>query len=297
MIALALALRFRGIEWGTGYYLHPDELFMTNVLYNLGAPAGVREYFDTATSPLNPFNHGTGYIYGTFPLFAAKVVQSFTSYTDVSNMQIPGRWLSALADTGTVIFVWWIGRMLWNRWTGLLAALLMACTVLNIGTAHYFTTDAWSSSFATGAFAFILAGWSRRRWVFYALAGMMVGLAAASKPNLLAAFGFLLLPGLETIRLYGWRGLLPRWSRLDEEDDQRSFPVLLASALAGFVAIWSIRIAQPYAFLGPSIFSFRFDPRWLADVEYWRNAQSGDWTILRVSSGRSERRSGSRCGT
>ena len=51
--------------------------------------------------------------------------------------------------------------------------------------------------------------------------------------------------------------------------------MILASALAVFVAIWSIRIAQPYAFLGPSIFSFRFDPRWLADVEYWRNAQSG----------------------
>ena len=174
--------------------------------------------------------------------------------------------------------------MLWNRWTGLLAALLMACTVLNIGSAHYFTTDAWSSFFATGAFAFTLAGWSRRRWVFYALAGMMVGLAAASKPNLLAAFGFLLLPGLETIRLYGWRGLLPRWSQAGR--GRRSAKLsrcCLASALAVFVAIWSIRIAQPYAFLGPSIFSFRFDPRWLADVEYWRNAQSGRcWTILRV---------------
>jgi len=275
IVALAVALRFRGIRWGTGYFLHPDELFMTNVLVNLRAPSGIREYFNSGTSPLNPFNHGTGFIYGTFPLFAAKFVQSLTSYTDVSTAHIPGRWLSALADTGTVLFVWWTGRMLWGRWTGLLAALLMACTALNIGSAHYFTTDAWSCFFAAGAFAFTLAGWRERRWVFYALAGVMVGLAAASKPNLLAAFGFLFLPLLETVRVSGWRGLLPQWTGSDDED-ARSFPVLLASALAIFVAAWTIRIAQPYAFLGPSIFSFRFDPRWLADVEYWRNAQSGE---------------------
>ena len=59
VIALALALRFRGIEWGTGYYLHPDELFMTNVLYNLGAPAGVREvlqYGNLAAESVQPWD-------------------------------------------------------------------------------------------------------------------------------------------------------------------------------------------------------------------------------------------------
>ncbi len=276
IVLVTVTLRFRGIQWGTGYYLHPDELFMTSVLVNISAPAGWREYLDSGTSPLNPFNSGTGYIYGTFPLFVAKLVGSFTDYTAINNAHIPGRWLSALADTGTVVLVWWIGRMLWNRWTGLLTALLMAFTVLNIGASHYFTTDAWSTFFAVGSFAFVLAAWKGRRWVFYALAGLMVGLAASSKPNLLAAFGFLTLPVLETIRLQGWRALVPRWSSLASDDRDRSFPVLLAAALSLFVAIWTIRIAQPYMFEGPSLFSFRFDPRWLADVEFWRGVQSGE---------------------
>ncbi|MDQ3655811.1 MAG: phospholipid carrier-dependent glycosyltransferase, partial [Chloroflexota bacterium] len=276
IVSAALVLRFRGIQWGTGYYLHPDESFLTQVLVNLSAPSGWREYLDSATSPLNPFNHGTGYIYGTFPLFIAKLIGSFTDYGDVSTAHIPGRWLSALADTGTVVLVWWIGRMLWNRWTGLLAALLMAFTVLNIGAAHYFTTDAWSTFFATASFAFVLAAWWDRRWVFYALAGLMVGLAVASKPTMLAAIGFLMLPALETVRLHGWRALWPAWSRLADEDDQRSFPVLLASALALLVMIWTIRIAQPYTFDGASLFSFRFDPRWVADVEFWQGVQAGE---------------------
>jgi YYY domain-containing protein len=279
IMALAVWLRFRGIKWGTGYFLHPDELFMTSVLINISAPSGVREYFDSATSPLNPFNYGTGFVYGTFPLFMAKLVGSFTTYSDVSNAHIPGRWLSAIADSGTVLLVWWIGRMLWNRWTGLLAALLMACTVLHIGASHYFTADAWSAFFAVGSFAFTLAGWKYQRWLCYAVAGLMVGFAAASKPTMIASFGFLALPLLETVRLYGWRGLVTVWFSRDEPevDDGRSFPVVLATALALFIALWTIRIAQPYTFTGPSIFSFRIDERWANDVDYWRNVQSGEF--------------------
>jgi YYY domain-containing protein len=283
---VALTLRFTGIKWGTGYYLHPDELHLSSVLGRISMPISFREYLNSATSPLNPFNHETGFIYGTFPLFLAKWVGSFTEYTAINNNHVPGRWLSALADTGTVVFVWWIGRMLWNRWVGLLAALLLAFTVLHIQTAHYFTTDAWSAFFATGAFALVLAAWKYHRWFAYALAGLFVGLAAASKPNMLAAIGFLALPALETIRQYGWRGLIPRLAPpLDEDDDAPEgdvrhltgppIPVVLASALALMVAAWTFRIAQPYTFEGGSLFSFRLDPRWLADVDFWRGVQSG----------------------
>ena len=277
IVALALFLRFAGIKWGTGYYLHPDELFMSIVVDRISGPESFRAYLDSATSPLNPFNHETGYVYGTFPLFAAELLGSFTDYTSVNTNHIPGRWLSAIADTGTVVLVWWIGRMLFGRLTGLLAALLLACTMLHIQAAHYFTTDAWSAFFATATFAFVLAGWQKRRWSMYALAGFALGLAVASKPNLLAAIGFVALPALETIRVHGWGALRPRWSRLSDEDESsRNFPVLLASALSVFVAIWTFRLLQPYAFQGPSLFSFRFDQRWLDDIEYWRLVQSGD---------------------
>ena len=285
--AVALILRFTGIKWGTGYYLHPDELHLSTVLTRISMPISFREYLNSPTSPLNPFNHETGFIYGTFPLFLAKWVGSFTDFTAINNNHIPGRWLSALADTGTVVLAWWIGRMLWNRWVGLLAALLLAFTMLHIQTAHYFTTDAWSAFFATGSFAFILAAWKHHRWFAYALAGLFVGLAAASKPNMLAAVGFLALPALETVRVHGWGGLIPRMAPTFEDEDAPPetsdppsasgppIPVILASALALMVAAWTFRVAQPYTFEGSSLFSFRLDPRWLADVDFWRGVQSG----------------------
>ena len=275
------ALRFVGIRWGTGYYLHPDELFLSSVLQRISAPASFAEYLNSATSPLNPFNHDTGYVYGTFPLFLAKFVGSFTDYTAINNNHIPGRWLSAGADTATIVFVWWIGRMLWNRWIGLLAALLMAVTVLNIQSAHFFTTDSWSTMFGTAAFAFALAAWKHQRWSLYALAGLMVGLAGASKPTMLAAAGFLALPALELVRTQGWPALWPHRTPASDEDETtdlpsgKTFPVLFATILAGLVAVWTFRIAQPYTFTGPSLFSFQLDPRWLDDIQFWQLVQSG----------------------
>jgi YYY domain-containing protein len=283
IVVFGLYLRFTGITWGTGYYLHPDELFLSSVVDSISAPVSLREYFSSQTSPLNPFNHDTGYVYGTLPLFLAKLLGSFTEYTSIANNHVPGRWLSAIADTGTIVVVWWVGRMLWNRWVGLLAALLLAVTVLHIQGAHFFTTDSWSALFATATFAFALAAWKYRAWSLYALAGLMLGLAGASKPTVLAAVGFLFLPALETIRLEGWSALWPRLSLIRDESTarqpnrDRAFPVLLATILAGLIAVWTFRVAQPYTFAGPSPFSFRLDPRWLEDIQFWQLVQSGQF--------------------
>src|SRR5699024_8734824 len=44
---------------------------------------------------------------------------------------------------------------------------------------------------------------------------------------------------------------------------------------AGLVAFWTFRIAQRYAFSGPSFWHIGLDQRWLDDLSYWQSAQSG----------------------
>lgn len=277
IVALAVVLRLAGIGWGDDHYYHPDELFLTMVTTGIGNPGSVSAYFDTATSPLNPYNSGfDSYVYGTAPLFAAKVLGALTSHDAFGNAHEPGRWLSVIYDTGSVLAVYWIGRRLFGRATALLAALLLAATVLNIQAAHYFTTDAAAAFFATATFACVLAAWHRRSFALFALAGLAAGLAAASKPNLLLTAGFLALPLLESLRLGGWGTVVPGWSRLfGRRDGVPVFPVLLASAFAALVAVWTFRFAQPYAFTGPSPWSFRLNPQWRADLAFWRSAQEG----------------------
>lgn len=276
ILIVAAAFRLAGIDWGGNYYYHPDELFMTMVLTEIRGPGSVAAYFDTAISPLNPYNtRFDSYVYGTFPLFAAKVLGALTGHDAFGNAHEPGRWLSAVIDVGSVLVTYWIGRRLFGRAVAQLAALLLSLTVLNIQAAHYFTSDAMSAFFATATFGCVLAGWHRRSFALFALAGLAAGLAAASKPNLLLTMGFLALPVLETIRLRGLRAILPSWTRLFGTMDRTAFPVLFASILSGFVAIWTFRFAQPYAFTGPSPWSFRLNPQWTADLAFWRSAQEG----------------------
>src|SRR2546428_9154529 len=75
ILAVAAALRFIGVDWDAGQHLHPDERFITIVESQVRLPSGLAEYFDTAHSPLNPYNHDFGsFIYGTLPLFLVRAL-------------------------------------------------------------------------------------------------------------------------------------------------------------------------------------------------------------------------------
>lgn len=277
ILLIAAALRFAGIGWGDNHYLHPDERFMTMVAIGIDWPGSVSEYFDSETSPLNPYNNTFGsYVYGTLPLFLAKLIGTITNDVVYGDAHLPGRWLSAIADIGVVALTFWIARRLFSSTAGLIAAALLAFTPLHIQTAHYFTTDSVATFFAVAAFAAVLQAWFRRSWGWFVIAGACVGFATASKPNLLITTGFLVLPALESIRLHGWRSLLPPWSlTASTRREAVRFPVLIAVVLAGFAAFIAFRVSQPYAFLGPAPWSVRLDPRWTATLDYWREVQAG----------------------
>ncbi len=272
ILVLAAVLRVAGLDWDDGYYLHPDERFMVMVTVDTAWPESVAQYFDSDTSPLNPYNtrHGT-FVYGTFPLFLTKAISGVFDHDFYGGAHLAGRAISAISDVGTVFLTAWIARRFFGRHAGLLAGFLLACTMLHIQTAHYYTVDSLSVFFATATFAATVKGWDRRSFGWFALAGLMIGLAGASKPNFLIAIAFLGLPVMEMVRSRGWQGLIP-WSS-DEDEDH--FPVIPAVALAGLVAFWTFRIAQPYAFAGPSFWNIGLDQRWLDDLSYWRAAQSG----------------------
>ncbi|MGB3306034.1 MAG: DUF2298 domain-containing protein [Thermomicrobiales bacterium] len=277
ILIFAAIVRFAGIGWGGSYYMHPDERFMTIVTTTISWPGSLANYFDSASSPLNPYNNDQGsFLYGTFPLFLSKLIGTIVGDTVYGNAHMPGRVLAALSDIGTVAMAGWIGRMLFGRLAGLFAATLLAFTALQIQTAHYYSVDSMDVFFITATLAFTLHASRNRSWGGYAVAGLMLGLAAASKPNSIIAAGFLALPVLEQIRLRGWGSLVPRFRTHGRHSRRRdTFPILLATLLAAFIAIWTFRFAQPYAFLGPSPWSFKLDPRWTHDLSYWRQVQSG----------------------
>ncbi|MDQ4045197.1 MAG: DUF2298 domain-containing protein, partial [Chloroflexota bacterium] len=272
ILVLAAVLRFAGSTWGANHYLHPDERFMTMVVTGIRWPTTLASYFDSGTSPLNPYNAGFGaYVYGTLPLFLAKAIGFITGDLSYGDAHLPGRWLSALADIGTVALVFWIARRLFSTPAALLAALLTALAPLHIQSAHYFTTDSTAAFFAVASFAAALRSTISQRWRWTVLAGICVGLATASKPNLAITAGFLFIPLLEDVRIRGAAALALRggWRRT------LAVSPVIRLLVAGFVAAATFRVAQPYAFTGPHIWNVALDSRWTDTLDYWRQVQRG----------------------
>lgn len=270
IVLLGAILRLNGRDWDDSHYLNPDERFMTMVATGISWPSSIAEYFDSAVSPLNPYNNNfPTYVYGTLPLFLGKLAGDLSDNNVYGNFHLAGRSLSTIFDLTTVVLVYFVGRRLFGVRTGLLASLLMSLTALNIQASHFFTADAYLATFILATFLMILKANERGRWWEYLAAGTFAGLAIATKLSGLPAVAMLLLPAVETIRRFGWRSLLhaPR---------ARSLSPLLGVVLALLGFIWAFRIAQPYAFAGPGLFNFHFDPRWSSDIEYWRRVQSGE---------------------
>ncbi len=141
--------RFVGLNWDGDFHLHPDERFMTMVASSLHSVSSVSEYFNTATSTLNPNNTGYGfYVYGDFPLILTRYLGELVNKTGYSQINLVGRALSGLFDLGVVLLVYLIAMRLFRKQRlALLAAAFASFSVLPIQLSHYFTVDTFTNFF------------------------------------------------------------------------------------------------------------------------------------------------------
>ena len=271
IILLAVAFRLIGLDWDSGKHLHPDERFLTIVETSISWPASLAEYFDPARSPLNPYRQPdiSFFVYGTFPLFLVKALATVTGYTTYDTVNLVGRVVSAIFDVGTLLMLFLLTRRLFDRRVALLAALFGALSVLSIQLSHFFAVDTFSTFFVTAALYFALRVYREQRWFLFAGLGLVTGLALASKLS-----SGLVLP---FVIVY----LAARYFR-----DRRTaaapppWPLLVAGMLvAGLIAAFTFRIAQPYAFAGSNLLDFRLARDFIEAVSQQRQIQEGtyDW--------------------
>ena len=125
------------------------------------------------------------------------------------------RALSASAGTATVVVVFWIGRRIWDASTGLVAAFLLSVAFLHARDSHFGTTDVAMTMLVTLSAGLIVDAHLTRRRARFALAGLVGGLAAATKYNaLLLAVPILASQVLHVIELPRNRWRAPLDSRL-----------------------------------------------------------------------------------
>ena len=264
IVVVALALRLHGIDWDGGFAYHPDErdIYMrSDCMYALLTDAshastcgyvadqpeaepglaGLRYFFDPDRSPLNPHWFPLGSILIYVMVFVRSVVELFTDIGGLE-MRFAGRTLSALADVGSVLMVFVLGRRLYGRNVGLLAAGLAALAVIHVQHSHFYRPETFTVLLTLASIWATLRMVEKRRLRDSLLLGVILGLALAPKVNV--------LPLLAPLALgYGYRILDEAEGRWDEITPAILQRVAFHAIFAGAVALVVFFITTPYAFI------------------------------------------------
>jgi hypothetical protein len=319
ILIVAGALRFTNLNWDLTQWIHPDEGHMRAVTGAIRWPDELSDYFDTRASSLNPRNNDQVYSYGTLPLFATRVVAEWLeegcaqqiapddvwaslnarlarwllaragapagplcpmgTFTWTYNAFV-GRHLAALADLGTVLLIYLLGRRLYGDLAGILAMILAAFTVLMIQQAHFYTVDSAATFFTvlTALFA-VRASTSRRPpWLDLGLAGLATGLATACKVSAAVAAGLVALGAVAWVLQE-----TSCESRRSNALGRALAGIALPVALAALLSLAAFRTAQPYAFDGPDFLGLQPNAEWFDRLRQIGEEQSG---VLDYPSGR-----------
>lgn len=124
IVTIGAILRFTNLNWDGGARIHPDEALIVN-----GALA--IKFFSNLFPGFHDYNGLSIYLLKLFTL----------NETAPETITISGRFLSALISTTTIPIIYLLGKRMWNKDIGLLAAFLFTFTPLSIQLAHFYTTE------------------------------------------------------------------------------------------------------------------------------------------------------------
>jgi len=248
IILLGAFFRFYNLNWDQGSHLHPDERAIIMFALPLHFPSSVSEFL-SPQSPLNPHF----FAYGNFPLYLLKGAAATLSIFDKSfdsydRINLLGRAISAVVDFGTIILLYFIGKKLFNKIVGTLAAFFYSTSVFPIQASHFYAVDTLLTFFILLTLYQLLRFYEKPSLKNSILVGVCFGASLATKisaiPLLSAitaaiAIDFLLLIAKQPHKPRIWFPHVPRFLKRFIIDGV----VILASTAIIF------SILQPYAII------------------------------------------------
>ena len=264
VLVICVVLRFTGLDWGirtldgfaldgrpvpaseAGFHADADALYMaaqslSDSLYPLHNYGGA-DYFFTSYGTvflyLNRVSAEVGSWFGDFEAFGPNV-------EDINASRLSGRWVSALASAITVWLIWLLGKSVMGPVGGLLGAGLAAVMPMSVQASHLETVDGLLGLWFTAALLPILRIASRPTMRDFVVAGLLIGLAVATKINGL----FLLLP-LGLAHLQGQQERLSPAVVLRAMMDRRLLGAIGIAAMV-WVVLTPAAILRPTEYFSP----------------------------------------------
>lgn len=188
ILTIGAIFRFYGINWDQGHYLHPDERAIIMFTTPLQFPKTLDEFL-SPESPMNPHF----FAYGNFPLYLLKAASSLLGNINIElssyeKMYLVGRAISALADIGTIILIFLIGKRIGGKSVGLLASFFYTIAVFPIQASHFFAVDILLTFFITLALYRLLIFYEKPSVKNAFFIGVCFGLALVTKISAMILF-------------------------------------------------------------------------------------------------------------
>lgn len=223
---------------------HPDEELILKYLSHMHPR---RFDFDTKNyiyAPFFSYQVGLGIFLGAllhrFPL-KQDIFFYLKNPDDFAKLYLTGRYVIILFALLTILFVYLIGRRIYNERVGILSSLFLAVAPLFVMQSHFIKPDIPAVFWVTLSFYFALSIIETKRLKYYILSGIAAGLAMGSKyPGILA-----LIP-VVTAHFIA----------------QNGFRKIFLPLIAVFSALFAFFFTSPYTLIYFS--RFLHDFRWIA---------------------------------
>ena len=197
VVALGMGMRFRALTWSLPNAQHPKATYHPDEHVNLSA--AMQADIAHGQFDIKFYNYGAFYFYlvnlaqtigagyGVIPKLPAADappdIRLAGEAATFASLYLAGRLVSALLGTLTLPVLYALGRRMFGRKAGLIAALLYAVAPLAVLHAHFLTVDVTATFFVTLALLWSARLLTSQTWSDYALAAVWTGLAAATKYN------------------------------------------------------------------------------------------------------------------
>lgn len=273
IVISGLVLRVWNINFDNGIGSHPDER-STACFYaaSIHLPETLDEFWDPHRSPMNPLwdtvqQTRRSFTYGHFPLYLGVAIGEalhklapmaekvgvpasmqdilLRSHQDCDAMAVAGRLTIALLDVLTILLVFLLGRVIYGPIAGLLAAAFYAFSAQAIQLSHFFAMDPASTTFVVMSVYFSVRMAKRPSYGNAIGAGIVAGLAIASKFSSLPILAAPVSAGILAIILEGQRASRERRIADGRLQVRATLGILFALILAGIAFF----VTSPYAVL------------------------------------------------
>jgi len=275
--------RFYNLNWDQGHHLHPDERAIIMFALPLHFPQNLSDFF-SKESTLNPHF----FAYGNFPLYLLKGTATVLSNFDMSldsydKINLVGRAISTIADLGTIILIYFIGKKIFGKRVGIIGAFFYAISVFPIQAAHFYAVDSLLTFFILLTLYQLIRFYEKPTLKKSILVGIFFGLSLATKTSavvLIVAIGmaiavdFLLIFLKSPHRPHIWFPHIPKFLKRLSIDGAvittttvLTFLILEPYALIDFKEFWRQTIEQSQ--MTRDAFTFPYTLQYVGKIPYF----------------------------